>query len=692
MALDMVTSELDRDILRLLAAGETRSEPIARALGVTPRTVRRGLDRLVIAHLVESPSRGTWRLTVAGGRAAVVATVPEPAAASADLGALPAEHQALLRLVEDAVVARRALRTVHPSNWPGFVLLGPTKSGKTFLGRLAARRFGIDPDEAIVRLMRETKGSLLGRREQTGPGTWRMEPSPYLALPLVVLDEYDKASPELRPATFAYLEGSSHYRAEGDMFEVTATTIITLNAERDPSRLLPDAYLRRAVVLDTTPLRAATRDLDVVVARLERADLPRIADDLAPPGDALAEDAIAGGPRDALRLLLQTCLTERGWELVDVEAISRLVLGRWATLPADLPAAVLGVVADYLLVSATRSGIVESDWPARIEAVVGAAVTPIATTLATARDRRAAVVDREADVKRAAFAVSLDLAGTRERLLHRLDSATRSTPTRTRAMTAPERESFADVRGKAQPLRDAVSKARSLEALAGLEVIIESAVLTPVRTILGAIEARSQAAARAKVDAARAKAEIAARAKAEIAARRTLRIKLQDLAGRTTTRPAEDVLAALIAAGCLTERREDYQEETLGSIVWHGVDAGVGAVRHGVDVITGAVRTPKPAPPSPPPAMIDPWAARLPGGLPVPPVPSGPPRYYETKTRIWYEDRGRHKYAAGELVAWGSEPVRAVLVAAAAAEGLRPLTFPKPKAAPARKKTAARTR
>ena len=142
MPIVMVMNELDSGILRLLAAGETRSEAIARALGVDPRTVRRGLERLGAAHLVESPSRGTFRLTGAGRRAVLVATVPEPAAASADLAALPAEHQAVLRLVEDAVVARRALRTVYPTNWPGFVLLGPTGTGKTSLGQLAGRRFG----------------------------------------------------------------------------------------------------------------------------------------------------------------------------------------------------------------------------------------------------------------------------------------------------------------------------------------------------------------------------------------------------------------------------------------------------------------------------------------------------------------------------------------------------------------------
>ena len=56
-----------------------------------------------------------------------------------------------------------------------------------------------------------------------------------------------------------------------------------------------------------------------------------------------------------------------------------------------------------------------------------------------------------------------------------------------------------------------------------------------------------------------------------------------------------------------------------------------------------------------------------------------PPRAYVTKTRVWYEDLAGRRYKAEDLVAWGSEPVRAGLAAAAEAAGVAPLTFPKPR-------------
>jgi DNA-binding transcriptional ArsR family regulator len=374
----------DPALLRLLAAGETRSEALADALGIPVRTIRRDLGRLAAAGLVESQSRGTWRLSGAGSRAALVSTVPEPVGATDALDALPAEHRAVLHLIEDAVIARRALGAVYPTNWPGFILLGPTKSGKTLVGWLAALRFGIDPGTAIVMLMRETEGSLLGRRVQTGPETWKIMPSPYLALPLIVLDEFDKASPELRGAAFAYLAGESRYRSEGTELHVAATAIVTLNDSGGLAKLLPDAYLRRSVVLDTSVLVEATKDLHLTARRLARATIPAPGDVLVPPATELPEHAW-----EALGKLLQVCLTARGWGLVDVEAISRLVLGRWAQEP-DIEAAVLGVGADYLTVSATRQGLVEPDWPVRFEAQAGVVDVAIATTLAAARDRQAA--------------------------------------------------------------------------------------------------------------------------------------------------------------------------------------------------------------------------------------------------------------------------------------------------------------
>jgi hypothetical protein len=88
----------------------------------------------------------------------------------------------------------------------------------------------------------------------------------------------------------------------------------------------------------------------------------------------------------------------------------------------------LGVGADYLLVTATRQGLVEPDWPLRFEELVGPAVAPIAATLKAARARKAAGEARQVSEEQVTRQASLELAGTRERLVGELDYAVRTSP------------------------------------------------------------------------------------------------------------------------------------------------------------------------------------------------------------------------------------------------------------------------
>ena len=634
----MQLTTIDTNILHLLATGERGSAPIADALGESRRTVQDHLAGLRDGGLVKHEQRGEWLLSGAGKRSALAAAVPEPVASIAVLDDLPAEHRAMLRLIEDAVVARRALGDVYPSNWPAFILLGPTKSGKTLLGTLAARRFGLDPIDTCRLLMRETPGSLLGRRVQTGPATLEIVPSPLLSLPLVMFDEFDKASAELRRAVFAYLDGVSRYQSEDGELDMEATVIVTLNAERDLG-LLPDAYLRRSVVLDTAPLATVVRDLDLVAATLARVVLPVVRPDLTPPAADLSADA-----RRGLRTLLQNCLTERGWQLVDVEAVSRLVLGRSATLPTDHVAAVVSTAADYLLVTATRAGLVVDDWPLVFEQTVGPAAAAAVGVLAAARARHVAHAERQAATAGASLAAAMALAAERERLVDALDHALRAVP-RGGDLTSAERATIARARGGAGPLRDAISAARSLAALAELDQRLEGDVLAPLRTVAGAIEVRRGAAVEARAEQRRQAADDRRQAGERARAAKARAAQRQALYQRSTTRPEESVLDALAGAGCLTQRSEPYQDETVASRFHRGIP---GDLARAIAAHTGLPTLSKPDPD------------------------------YETKTRTWYEDRAGHRWWPHELVAWSSPAVDAVLEAAQAAEGLPPLTRPVP--------------
>lgn len=465
----------DAQVLDVLAGGPAGSELIAQRTKILRRTVQHRLLRLGEQGLVEESPRGTFRLSGAGqarvlaARQPALVSAPEPGA----LARLPAEHQALIRLISDAIVARRALAAVHTSNWPGFVILGPSKTGKTLIAQLVCRRFALDPTLHIHVLPRETSGSIWGRRTAEPGGGWRFEAAPLLAALFAALDEFDKATPEVQRAAHAYLQGDSEFPAEEWRAEVRATPLVLLNQDRG-IELLPEPYLRRSVVLDTGQLLRATADIDEVARGVLGMRLTQVPEDLAPPETTFPEAA-----RQLLRTVLQSCLTERGWRRADIESLSRIALGRWATNPgAGAERAAVGVAADYLVCTATRSGEVVDDWATRLEAV--AATAPAAgadQVVDTARQRSASERElREAERRREEEAQAA-LAGKREELLARIAHALKSVP---RSLRDEEVTRVAGARGRAKYRREQIHDARALDELARLEEIIEREVLTPL--------------------------------------------------------------------------------------------------------------------------------------------------------------------------------------------------------------------
>lgn len=297
-------------ILEVLSEGPLGSGPLAERTGEPRRTIQRRLGKLKRRGLVLEEPRGTFRLTATGQGRVLVAKLPKARAPVADpsvLELLPDAHRAFLRLLVDAIVARRALFSLCRSRWPGFVLLGPSKSGKTLLAELVCRRFGLEPTMHIRVLARETRGSIWGRRITEEGGAWRFERAVLLARPFATFDEYDKAPAEVQRAAQAYRQGDSQFVVEDERAWVHATPLVILNNDRGTD-VLPDAYLRRSVVLDTTAPGDSTTDIDEVARTLGAATLPRVAETIAPPERALPEDS-----RRLLRDVLKRALTKRGW-------------------------------------------------------------------------------------------------------------------------------------------------------------------------------------------------------------------------------------------------------------------------------------------------------------------------------------------------------------------------------------------
>ncbi len=638
----------DLQILGALADGGARSAVIAARTGIRRRTVQHRLLRLREEGLASDPSRGTFRLTgsgqarvLAARRPALIAE-PDPSA----LGHLPQEHQALLRLICDAVVARRELAAVHATNWPGFVVMGPSKTGKTLIAQLVCRRFALDAPSHIHVLPRETSGSIWGRRVPEEGGGYRFERAALLSAPLAVLDEFDKATLDVRRAAQAYLQGDSVFAVEDDRADVRATPLVLLNQDRG-IELVPEPYLRRSVVLDTTPLLSATRDIDEVARAALAARLPTVPASLVPPALALPEPA-----RRLLRSALQDCLSASGWRRVDIEALSRIALGRWASDPAAGPErAALAVAADYLLCTATRADEVAEDWVSRIEAAATAGagdevVTALPRPGPSARELREAEAERAHEARAA-------LAGRRGELLASLSQALARVP---RGLTEAEVVRVGGVRGRHTAWREQIIAARSLEELGRLAGIVEREVLTPLREIRDIHAAAADAAADARRSAAEAKRAAAEQQRAQRERKKQVDAyvaELQACYSRTSVTYDPGVLDKLLRLRCVAPRTEEYQVETMSSMVRRGVRR----VGQEVQRFLG----PAPAPPIDPLEQLSPYPGVFAPRAPAPPND----REYETKTVTWYVDHSGTTYSAWELRGWGSPTVRAMLRATA---------------------------
>ena len=638
-----------RDLLILgaLADGVARTALIAARTGIIRRTVEHRLQRLREQGLATDPSRGTYRLTGAGQAKVLAArrpgliAEPDPSA----LGRLPEQHQALLRLICDAVVARRELALVHATNWPGFVVMGPSSTGKTLIAQLVCRRFGLSAASHIRVLSRETSGSIWGRRYAEEGGDWRFEPAPLLSAPFVALDEFDKATPEVRRAAEAYLQGDSVFVAEEGRAAVSATPLVLLNQDRG-IELLPDPYLRRSVVLDTAALLSTTRDIDEVARAALAARLPTIPGSLVPPEIALPEPA-----RLLLRSALQGCLSALGWRRVDVEGLSRVALGRWAFDPAAGPErAALAVAADYLVCTATCADEVAEDWVSRLEAASasgGEVVTALPKPAPSARELREAEERRTHEARAA-------LAGRRGELLASLSQALARLP---RGLTEADAVRVGGVRGRHKAWREQISAARSLEELSRLAEIVEREVLTPLREIRAGHAAAAEAAADARRSAAEAKRAAAEQLRAQREHKKKVDADvsaLQACYSKTSLTYDPRVLDELVRFGCVEARTSEYQEETMASKLR----------RAGRRVGQEVQRWLGPAP-----APVNPLDQLVPyvGFRTLAPQAPAPPddREYETKTRTWYVNQSGTSYAASELQSWGSPAVRALLRAAA---------------------------
>jgi hypothetical protein len=171
---------------------------------------------------------------------------------------LPMPHQMFVRMLIDAIIARRHLANTRNEPWPGFVGIGGSGTGKTTMHRLICRMCDFEITACTVNLTRaHTSGELKGL---WGGPKYGFVPSKYMGFPYLVFEEVDKDAEKIKLVD-PYFLGEIKAETRGKSYRILPVPVILGNPPEKGDRysLVHPAWRRRSVFLDTQYLSAAEK-------------------------------------------------------------------------------------------------------------------------------------------------------------------------------------------------------------------------------------------------------------------------------------------------------------------------------------------------------------------------------------------------------------------------------------------------
>lgn len=357
---------VDEKILFYLKDDSARRRELE-ALASTKRIGKRRMEKLIKNGFVTSTKEwGAYELGPQGR--AHLNSLSSPSSSFKDpkliemINRFPTEaHRAFMRLTLSGIVAKKLLFTEFDSNWPVSIIIGATKGLKTVSLEVICRLIkGLDPLRNVFPLYSGSPGEFGVRRHRVkGKVDFEISESRFFKEIFAGLDEWDKASPELKMKSLFFAEGKREFLVEGKKVANHAYAVIAANPEPKKATI-PEPIIRRSVVLNTDSLMSQFKDVELVAREILELLSSRHAPQLDIQKLPVIRKKLSKRDFTFLHALFMGNVKKNYYHLVDTAPLQMLALGRASLLKSkNIRQAILETVWDRLECLETMGGVKE---------------------------------------------------------------------------------------------------------------------------------------------------------------------------------------------------------------------------------------------------------------------------------------------------------------------------------------------
>jgi len=365
--MEMQVQSKDKLFMLAINRGITSRTRLFAELELKNGSFQRIYDRLKKLGYVKRIKRNIYALTTKGKSFITTELEPNPDVAFGSqafqdyLEQFPEVFQAVLRLTLCSIVSKRTrIFDKFKSGYPGIILAGDPKIGKTPLGEIVCELLGLDPVIHKLDTQLVTTGEIKGRSR----GRAGFDPSPWFVKVISILDEIDKILSASTSEVAKFLAHSDKfYIREEKTYTHKSVPFLTMNVQADTRgviakirEILGVEYIKRNAVVNVNPIKAYLGNPYLFFRKVCK-NYPRITYHVSILRDEITDqeaELIAGVMDRAIKSGNEAYYDERG---IEIQSLAHYSLSGGENMKSSI----YSVCRDRLLCLETLD-TVEPDW------------------------------------------------------------------------------------------------------------------------------------------------------------------------------------------------------------------------------------------------------------------------------------------------------------------------------------------